>query len=500
MTQYDFGGFDPTFFGISLHFSNLRAARLFEASRHSANPLPTDHLPADERFEALSIFSALSHEIRHFHDALLAPYGASVFHRRVQMLVNLLEFLTYMFDEELNPQANCLPVPLERWWRLSEAERAQWISALPPRRDNTPWRPVRIPVFNDRAVDFAPGPRTRSLDSLDELLRAVAQARAQIHDLTFNPQSVRGAASFQPWQVFELSGLLVQLQELWQMYGREEVQFFVDRIMAEDTPYSTALFVGDKLCEIIGVDFNWSVLSLVTEWSLLGSYQQDGWSACPTVRFARLADLLAGEGIDLDRPAQRLFAHWSQRLKLSTVEEGVAEAQATYARIPGKLREQVAGVKGSFVGEELAEMLIRVTLEVAASSALMAEAFLEAPETYVVPRLYISSSDRFVNPALRLVFESLGAVVNATAEELEERGHIVHWAVEKDGQTVMLSYIEPLKLSAFDFVAPKDAALLADLFGLTEFLFSDVGHERSDVQRAGRVFFRESKIEPVQVF
>jgi hypothetical protein len=33
-------------------------------------------------------------------------------------------------------------------------------------------------------------------------------------------------------------------------------------------------------------------------------------------------------------------------------------------------------------------------------------------------------------------------------------------------------------------------AQLSELFGVTEFVFSDIGHERQEAQRLGRVFFR----------
>jgi len=500
MTQYDFGGFDPTFFGVSLNFSNLGAARLFDRWRKTQVPLPIADLPVDDRFEALSLFSVLAHEVRHFHDALLAPYGAMVFHRRIQMLVNLLELSTYLFDDHLNPNVNCLPVPLERWWRLTESQRTQWIAGLPPRADGTPWQPMNVPLFNDRTTPLMSGPRPRTLESLDELLHAVSRARAQISDLTFNPQTVRGTASFQPWQVFELSGLFVQFQELWQMYGPEEVQFFGDYIMRERTPYATALFVAGKLCGAVGLEFNWGFLSIVAGWCLLGSYKRDGWNACPSVRFARLTELLAEDGVDLEQPIERLFAHWSQRLRVSTIEEAVTETRALYSRIPSQLEAKVASVKNSFVAKEYAELLIRTTADVARASAAMADAFLHAPETYLVPYSYNRASDQFVNPSLRFIFESLGADMDATPEELEQRGWIVRWALQRDGRTVVLSYIQPLELSPLKFVAPEDAAHLSDLFGLTEFVFSELGHERSDVQRAGRVFFHEAQIEPIQVF
>lgn len=77
--QLDFGGFDPSFVGVTIRFGNERIWRIYQAFRASPDPLPVSSLPRDERFEALSAISVLSHEVRHFHDFLLTPYSARVF-------------------------------------------------------------------------------------------------------------------------------------------------------------------------------------------------------------------------------------------------------------------------------------------------------------------------------------------------------------------------------------------------------------------------------------
>ncbi len=501
-TQHDFGRFDPAFPGVSIHFSNVDAARTFDAYRKGA--VPVAHLPPDERFQALSLASVVSHELRHFHDALLSPYGARIFRHRVQMLVNLMESLTYIFDRRLTPDANCLPVPLARWWKLEEDARQRWLHGLPRRSDGRRWIPVAVPLFEEREVPLTAGLRERrTLQSFDDLLHAVTKARQQIEDLTFNAKLVRGESSFQPWQVFELSALLVQLQDVWQGFGAEDLQFFIGHLTADPrNPYGRMLRVSQALCEAAVQEFNWAVASVITTWCLLGSYASDDWDACPSMRFVKLWGLIHEEGLDLDGDLMSLYDDWSERLGVSTVAEGIAEARRMYEAIPAALEQQLSSVKGSFVADTKAELLIRVTKAIARSSDAMAAAFFDEPDSYVVPYHYHRSQRKFVIPGLRLVFEGTGMAMEETVDELQQKhGWVVQWALEGEkGGTVILSYVEPLHLGPIHFIDYGDAASLADLFGLTEFVFSEMGHERGDVQRAGRVFFRDAPVEPVQVY
>lgn len=500
-TQTDFGGFDPAFIGASLHFTSVDALKLFDAYRASATPLPVHQLLLPERFEALSIFSVLSHEVRHFHDSLLAPYGALVFSRRIQMLVNLLEILPHLFDERLNPYANCLPVPLARWWRWSEPARQHWIENLPHREDGQSWVPVNVPLYKEGDIPRDLTFDVRSIESFEKILRVVVHTREQIQDLTFNPRTVRGATSFQPWQLFELAGMSIQMQDLWQMYGPNELQWFTDGITADrQSAYARVLLLAQRLCDMAGLDFSWALANVVATWCLLGSYERDGWDACPSLRFVKLWSVIENDGVDIDAGIEALYDRWSKKLGVSTVREGVEEARKIYGRIPAMLEQKIVGIENSYVSSEHAELLVRVTTAMARSSAAMVDAFLDDVDTYAVPYAYLGSPQRYVSPNLRFLLQSTGKIFDASQEELEKRGLIIEWAIEENGKIVVLAYIEPLTLSSIQFVTAADAATLSELFGITEFVFSDLGHERQEPQRAGRVFFRDSGLEPIQVF
>src|ERR1043166_2489717 len=91
--QRDFGGFDPSFVGVTLRFENEDAWRRYQAQNASPTPLSVKGLPPESRFEALSLASVVSHEVRHFHDFLISPYSARVFSLRLKALINELSTL-----------------------------------------------------------------------------------------------------------------------------------------------------------------------------------------------------------------------------------------------------------------------------------------------------------------------------------------------------------------------------------------------------------------------
>src|SRR5450755_1996275 len=104
--QMDFGGFDPSFLGVTIRFGSAGAWNAYQDLSESELPsIPPD---PDEAFERLSIASVLAHETRHFHDFFLSPYSARVFRWRVSALASLMQLMPLLIEDE----ANCMPLPL----------------------------------------------------------------------------------------------------------------------------------------------------------------------------------------------------------------------------------------------------------------------------------------------------------------------------------------------------------------------------------------------------
>lgn len=497
--QLDYGGFDPAFIGITLRFSNARAWQTFDASRKADAVLQLAELTPDEGFEAISTTSVISHEVRHFHDFLLTPYSARIFKLRIQALVNAHQTLSFLFDDS----PNCILTPISTWCRLTDTERQRELSYLPARPGDQQWKPVVIPFIQDETLSHPQSPRVELVrdEALEQLIRAAMTAAQRIEELTYNPCTIREKASFQAWQVFELSGLLVQHQDVEQTRGAKASQFFVDYLLASrDNPYAQMLQLVAGPWKAAGRPLDRDMASAMATWSLLGSYEKDQWKACPSTRFIDLWQYLSKKGI----PASVddlliLFDFWSEQLGLSTVADGLKETRKTFHQLVTLLDDYIKQFYSARFFKIYGPMLKRVANGIADASDHMATEFNNDPFGYVFPGRYVNDASRFVSPILRIMFEGGGLTISDTQKALERRGYIIQWAAKTGKGDIISSMIEPYAFSEKSFLNPQDVDQLATMIGLTDFLFAESARARFEVQRPGRSYFEGSNTIPIEI-
>lgn len=385
---------------------------------------------------------------------------------------------------------------------MDEGQRKQALAWLNISTDSKPWSPITLPRLDlKKGLPLTTVSLKRDAKALEYLLRAAIYTSGRIEEFTNNPRTVRGKTSFQPWQVFELSGVLVQIQDLWLAYGQEETQFFVDYLLqAKRNPYADMLRCAKSMWDLAGLPCDWNLTSAVATWSLLGSYTRDGWNACPTERFVRLWDYLRSNGVaPWTGDFMQLFDTWSRQLNLSTVEEGLADTRNTFHRVRESIDRRMHKFVRTWMSGEVAELLRRVTADVARASDHMVAQFLRHPAHYVAPHLYLRDTSDFANPVMRTVYEGGRLQSEVPIHQLEKKGYMVQWATLHDEEEWILSLIEPYALSGFTFLAPEDVNELSTLIGLTDFLFSETARTRDDVQRPGRTFFLDKQLIPFDV-
>lgn len=488
--QLDFGGFDPSFIGVSVRFGNARSFDFYKTHTKSPSPLPVSEMSHDERFEALSIASVLSHEIRHFHDFLLTPYSARVFALRIRMLIYLLQIL----PEIVKDGPNCVPVPFATWCSLDEAEREAQLAWLPLRVDGERWRPVQLPrILKGVPADNGP---------MAQALAKVLNLREEIRELAYNPAGQGKDALIQPWQIFELPAVFVQMSEIWHTYGAEETSFYLKYLDdAGPNPYSTMLRLTRKLWDDKGRLMNLNVASAMATWCLLGSYKKDNWKACPTERYARLWLHLSKVGVpEWSGDAIALFNQWSMALGLSTVHDGIKEARDNFYATHTAIKAKAASLAQTMVGTSGTELLLRVTQAVGMASDHMMQSFESEPNAYVEPYRYLKSVDRYVNPLYRKVYAGGLLSLYENEASLKQRGATVQWGFEVNGRLLVQSLVEPYPLSEHRFLDAEDTLLLASLNGLVDFLVSDTDRVNIDVQQTGELFFGGTHLRAFEVF
>lgn len=494
--QRDFGGFDPAFVGVTLRFESERAWKRFQEIAESSTPTLVSEMDDDTRFETLSLATVISHEVRHFHDFLLSPYSARVFSLRLKALVNELGTLNRFVD----PTVNVVPVPVPSWCRLSTVERAERISELGFAGNGAGWRAPEVPEKMVIDASVAPVPLADGADAASAfagLVQAGAHARGQIHALTYNPTYVARERSFQPWQVFELSGYLVQIQEVYSQYGADGVEFFIKYVAdAGDgqNPYAQMFRLAKSIWDELDRDFDTATAGAMVVWSILGAYRRDSWNACPSERFVRLREHLRVNGIpDWNGNPMPLFDDWSHALGLSTVGDGLHEATDIFRSRAESLARSRVQLAAS-VGELNFEHIIGVADGVAAASEHMVDSFLEAPENYVAAHKYLKAVGSLPNPAVRYAIDGAGLHLTRDPGYYKNKGYETWWAIEQGGRQLVVSLLAPFQVSPFHFVDRPHVSALTDLFGLTDFLFAETGRARNDVQIPARVFFREGRI------
>lgn len=460
--QADFGGFDPRFLGITIRFGAFESWDRFRAGRELTEAELRES-PDPVAFRAMAEATVTAHECRHFHDFLLSPYGQIIFRLKLQAMVSGFQALALLYRRGRAERANCLPVPVSRWCRKPEAERARivagWNRARPAPGDRG-WAPPRLPVLPADLGDIQvpTGAMPDSEEAFAAILVQTIRAYDRVRDHVHNPASQLGRVSLQPWHLMEVSALLVQMRQIGEAFGAEAVRRFQSGLIAH---------FHDPCMRYIGVLCDeWKsrgrlpdlgTLAAVVTWALTGDYAAEGWNACPTHRTARLHEVLRERGPPPEAaPLAEVFAEWSRLTGLSRPVEALRGAVRRNAEILEKIQARTgarAGLSSGVRRDALtgARMLHRATQH-------MLRAFEQDPDSYVRPGPYLEGLDRWVRPPVRCEFD--GFLLGAP--EGRERGFWKGWQVlfarqDANGRRFARTVLPPTRMPGAALV-PADAA------------------------------------------
>jgi hypothetical protein len=191
--------------------------------------VPLDNLSPHDRFNCFSIVSIMAHEIRHYHDFLISPHSARIFRLRILILLNVLQIIPSF----LRSGGNCVPVPITEWCELEDEARLAFISRLKKRPDGKPWKPISLPHFSVKSTTSFKDNYTQIEEKdglIENLIIAAAKHLDSIRALSRSHASTL-SEDFQPADVYELSALLVQTQEVAKVYGESEAVEFLNHII-----------------------------------------------------------------------------------------------------------------------------------------------------------------------------------------------------------------------------------------------------------------------------
>ena len=512
--QLDFGGFNTAFIGVTLRYSNKEAWDFWRSFTGGNQPVSLSHLSMERRFEALSVATVVNHEIRHFHDFLLSSYQAHLFKFRIENLINTIQVLVYLQRKSANlnrKPANCLPIPIQKWCQLDEEERKECLKWLPLRADGGEWIPFELPYLCEPpckpsdGIYRVPG---GSNDVLATMVQADIISREKIRSILHNPTTVSDIYSFQPWQVFELSGLLVQIQDVWTTFGVDDTELFCDKLCVEiDNPYSALLkLILQKESPLSDRNF----ASAATTWSMFGSYNRDGLNACPAHRFLLLFDGLHKKESHLYKKSMQywmsgdligLFKEWSSQLGVSTVEDGLIDAQKTYRRTAELIDQHYEQYSTSLVAPEHYALIRRMTQFVALSNTYMCQKFWKNPEAYVIPYQYITGGiGELVGPLVRNIYDNGIEMPINVIKRLEEEGHEVSWQQLEHDRALLCRLATQFKFNNEPISSARDICDLETLFDIRDYFFEGTNRDYSNSGHISERVFSNTGLMPFEVF
>jgi hypothetical protein len=440
--QLDLGGFDPRFLGVSLRFGSPEEWGRFCTETYAFTAPELAAMPADEAFTFMAETTVVQHELRHFHDFLLCPYGQMLFRWKLQACFNGFQALVLLLRAARREGANCLPIPLARWCRMPEERRraqiVQWDRG--PKTPHGGWRPPNIPLLPDNIEDLLPfrfalekGP-----DSLSRSLAATARAYDKIGEMVRNPTTAKAPMPLQPWHVMEVSALLVQMQEIANTFGAAAAHRFLNKLPDSGFPVSAVRMFS-------ALDKPWADRKLVpgaadqaavVAWALMGNYEMDGWKACPTERIGRLFDHMSRQGPPPQgQPLRQTFREWSDATGLSepfdAIRRHVNSNRALVARY-----QSIASTRGALAADHNTRVL-EASQTLHAATSMMLKAFEDDPEGYVFPDRYLGKLDNYPRPLIRCEFDVLFLSASKLSPKVRKNWIVVFAKEDTQGRRFM---------------------------------------------------------------
>ena len=326
----------------------------------------------DERFLILGYASAVSHELRHFHDYLLSPIGVMDGRDFAMAAINLLPAMIILRQEEK------VVIPLQAWETLSD----------------------RLCSILNRAgkgtLGRKPPERTRGYtQAVEERFQSVLPRQE------LSVESPVG--SITTAHIVECSALAVQAAYLILNYGAESWPVFRDGLNRIDRTgnYTRVSHLWDFALQWrpAGANFSYAVLNSILFMSLCGfpdEAQSNGLRDDPPFRLVSILDYLAKRReMPVDGTILPILDDWARDAGVPAMSEALNLAMRAH-------REYFTGV---FAEMSSLEQTLRVpiysgTRELLeawmASREHMAEEFLRDPLTYLDPVRYLRNRDRFV--------------------------------------------------------------------------------------------------------
>lgn len=449
IVQQHYGDFDSKFLGVSLHFENRENFELFTrlcgetqdiefVKKMGQNSLSVEF---DNALEIYSLSTVLLHELRHFHDFILTPYGNYIFSRKIYQALYGPQSINAITN-----QYKKIIVPFSRWkdLQLNEIEELNEFYRNPQ---------------DDNLYELM------KLDSIGNLLYEKCQdTYDKINDLIFNPNTKDLKYELQPYHFFEASAIISQIQGVFYTFGELQANIFMSQIINTEkfTSYNIVIKLLYRLTDSIDLRF----ISAIVTWCLLGNYYREKWAACPVQRFANLYLYLQRVGLPSDPVSiEELYDEWS-------IEFGFSKYKQSFDDCTNNMNSLLIKFKEAVETKENYKYLAETIKYFSQMQQHMQKVFLEEPSNYIYPDKYVELdiAEKFVAAPIKTNLH--GFALNYR-EEFDDKFYYIHAAKINDlGEKSVLSFFNKGYSIGKQIITIENAMDLYNRLSLTDFCYS----------------------------
>jgi hypothetical protein len=387
------GRFDTSFLGVIIRAQSLAELEAFR-SADVHEWLPASQL-LDISIEAfisdVSRLTVREHEIRHFHDALLYPFGSTALRLQIQLVQDGFQLLHSKAHTPEN--ANVLPVPVQDWLTSSVDERQRWLRES-NRSEKQPI-PLDLPV-----LDGKENAASKESDDFVSAARRSVTLQKALEGLWRGPQFSAVPEAPVTLALWETSGVLCQLGAILKFSDENCLQRFADWFL-EHGPDRYRL--GFRILEDFtscppGPALMREMLAL-TAWMQMGRYSDNWFESSPFFRAHKLLEARrSGLRWNPDDSFLDLVTRWDECVGRSSI----ADLNASTDELRQIMDDlgHAEGEADDFIGSRVARGLGSY-LE---AHIAMKKRFLDDPENFVDPIKYIENYHTYPRPAIVVAY------------------------------------------------------------------------------------------------
>jgi hypothetical protein len=386
----NFGHFSPAFYGVTTNFPG--EPQLNEVGRYAEEDDITawPSKLADANLGRLGPISAIDHEIRHFHDALLSPWGFANMSLRTSIMLNAMQTLHALASKP----GKFIPTPMARWLQWDEAKRKSWVAGIGRFFGiNSIEDIVTLPTVTPENI--------HALDPEKDLLAyqvfLTVDGEGKLRARQARRPTRFGEGTVSSNDPFECTAHIVQGQAIWTGQGEVAHAEYVRYLLTADLEYLLLFNVLDRaLGQPVPIE---RLLALYT-WTLLTpplSSTDD-----PAERLCTIIELVITKPqlMVANMSTERFWDYLDALTDLPNWRKNIAEADAAAVRRRG----DYARLRASPHGNRLTAAIDVGDLWLSDRATLIAR-FLANPEAYVSPLAYINAPDgTWQMPALMMRF------------------------------------------------------------------------------------------------